>query len=100
MQNSTTARKYDVIVWGATGFTGRLVCEYLTLHYSFGAAAVKWAVGGRNREKLTKLVGGLENKWASPPDTLVTLSGLELLLTYSQTDFVASCSRSLCVVCT
>lgn len=27
------ARRYDVVVWGATGFTGQLVCEHLVKHY-------------------------------------------------------------------
>jgi short subunit dehydrogenase-like uncharacterized protein len=71
--SSDTTRKYDVLVWGATGFTGQLVCEYLTHHYSFGGEAVKWAVGGRNREKLARVVDGLEKKWSPAPDILVTL---------------------------
>ena len=36
-------RMYDVILWGSTGFTGRLVAEYLS-----GAqhSALRWAVAG------------------------------------------------------
>lgn len=43
---------YDLILWGATGFTGRLVAEYLRDH---GPARLRWAVGGRSREKLDAL---------------------------------------------
>ena len=27
-------REYDIIIWGASGFTGRLVAEYLQLNYN------------------------------------------------------------------
>eukprot|EP00884_Botryococcus_braunii_P002307 jgi/Botrbrau1/12077/Bobra.0186s0005.1 len=47
------ARLYDVVVWGATGFTGRLVCEHLAMHYQ--GRGVRWAVAGRNLTKLEKL---------------------------------------------
>ncbi|MEX0645053.1 MAG: saccharopine dehydrogenase NADP-binding domain-containing protein [Parvularculaceae bacterium] len=42
-------RDFDVILWGATGFTGRLVAEYLSARYPSG---LKWAMGGRSEEKL------------------------------------------------
>lgn len=42
-------RQYDVIVWGASGFTGKLVVEYFLQQYGNDIA---WAVAGRNREKL------------------------------------------------
>jgi len=44
------ARPYDVVVFGASGFTGRLVCEQLLSRYSGGS--VKWAMAGRSRDKL------------------------------------------------
>lgn len=43
-------RPYDVMVLGATGFTGRLVAEYLARHAPPPKA--QWALAGRNREKL------------------------------------------------
>jgi short subunit dehydrogenase-like uncharacterized protein len=43
--------RFDVIVFGATGFTGRLVAEYLNARYGVGAS-VAWAMAGRNRDKL------------------------------------------------
>jgi short subunit dehydrogenase-like uncharacterized protein len=43
-------REFDLVVWGATGFTGRLVAEYLLRRY--GTDGLRWALGGRNREKL------------------------------------------------
>ncbi len=44
-------RKYDIIVWGATGFTGRLVCEYLQQQYG-NHESISWAMAGRNEAKL------------------------------------------------
>jgi len=44
-------RDFDVIVWGATGFTGKLCAEYLLKNYGLGNG-VKWALGGRNKGRL------------------------------------------------
>jgi short subunit dehydrogenase-like uncharacterized protein len=44
-------RKFDVIICGSTGFTGRLVCEYLSKLDS----PIRWAIAGRNVEKMQKL---------------------------------------------
>jgi len=43
--------KFDIVVYGATGFTGRLVAEYLAQHYR-GDKKLKWAMPGRSMEKL------------------------------------------------
>jgi short subunit dehydrogenase-like uncharacterized protein len=49
--SSRKARPFDLIVYGASGFTGRLVAEYL--HTRYGAkGAVAWAMAGRSRAKL------------------------------------------------
>src|SRR2546421_162426 len=42
-------REYDIVVFGATGFTGALTAEYLARH---APATTRWALAGRNREKL------------------------------------------------
>lgn len=41
--------QFDVVVYGATGFTGRLVAEYLASQYG---GDVAWAMAGRSKEKL------------------------------------------------
>ena len=46
-------RKYDLVVWGATSFTGKLVTEYLFNKY--GSSKIKWAIAGRNLDKLEKV---------------------------------------------
>ena len=44
-------REFDVVIWGATGFTGELVAEYFLAQYGVGKE-VSWALGGRNPTKL------------------------------------------------
>ena len=46
--------KFDIIVYGATGFTGQLVAEYLAAHYT-GEGAPKWAMAGRSLDKLVSV---------------------------------------------
>ena len=45
-------RPYDIILLGATGFTGKLTAEYLAAH---APADLKWAIAGRNEAKLNSL---------------------------------------------
>ena len=55
--------EFDVIVWGASGFTGRLVAEYIAENYGIGRE-LRWAIAGRQKGKLealrTTLVGNDE----------------------------------------
>jgi short subunit dehydrogenase-like uncharacterized protein len=62
-----TARPYDVIVYGATGFTGRLVADYMVETYS--GSNVKWAIAGRSRERLEAVRTDLNA--SSPPDIVI-----------------------------
>ncbi len=43
-------KKYDVVVWGASGFTGKWVARHLADHYS--QAQLRWAIAGRDADKL------------------------------------------------
>ena len=45
------SREFDVIVWGASGFTGKLVAEYLFNKYGSNND-LKWAIAGRDYSKL------------------------------------------------
>ncbi len=56
---SQSDREFDIILWGATGFTGQLVAEYLVARYG-GAGDLHWALGGRNEKKLSELRERLE----------------------------------------
>ena len=55
---NTQDTDFDVIVWGATGFTGTLVAEYLCRQYGAGGD-LRWAIAGRNRQKLEELRAAL-----------------------------------------
>ena len=46
--------KFDIVVYGATGFTGRLVAEYLASRYK-GDGNLKWAMAGRSKDKLASV---------------------------------------------
>src|ERR1700741_588280 len=48
MKSSAT---FEIVVYGATGFTGQLVAEYLATHYK-DDAQLRWAMAGRSIDKL------------------------------------------------
>ena len=65
MDGEHTERTYDLVVWGATGYTGRLVAEEL-----LGLdGAVRWAIAGRNAARLEACRESLGGPHA--PDILV-----------------------------
>ena len=49
------SREFDLIIYGATGYTGRLVAEYLSQHYAGRADAPVWAMAGRSADKLAEV---------------------------------------------
>ncbi len=57
-------KPFDIVVHGATGFTGRLVIEYLLQHYPAGSG-VRWAMGGRSADKLA----AVRDEVGAPADT-------------------------------
>ncbi|MEJ6539403.1 MAG: saccharopine dehydrogenase NADP-binding domain-containing protein, partial [Halioglobus sp.] len=76
-------REFDIIVWGATGFTGQLVVEYLAETYGVDGE-LRWAIAGRNRNKLESvrqscLADGQHDQLpiliadSNDPDSLATL---------------------------
>jgi short subunit dehydrogenase-like uncharacterized protein len=57
-------RKYDVVLFGATGFTGKLTAEYLAK----AAPTLRWALAGRSKDKLEavrKDLAAIDGKLAS-----------------------------------
>ena len=44
-------RELGIVVYGATGYTGQLVAQYLNRQYGVNGD-VSWAIAGRSREKL------------------------------------------------
>ncbi|HVK75138.1 MAG TPA: saccharopine dehydrogenase NADP-binding domain-containing protein [Kofleriaceae bacterium] len=49
----TPARRFDIVLFGATGFTGRLVAEYLTRRAA--GTSLRWALSGRSTAKLEQV---------------------------------------------
>lgn len=54
----TGRREFDVIVWGATGFTGALVAEYLLARYGTDGD-IRWAIAARSESRLAELKASL-----------------------------------------
>jgi short subunit dehydrogenase-like uncharacterized protein len=52
MALARSARPYDVVLFGATGYTGRLVAERLA--HSAAQRPLKWALAGRDKAKLER----------------------------------------------
>ena len=55
---NTQEREFNVVVWGASGFTGTLVVDYLLEKYGV-TGPVRWAIAGRDLLKLEKLKADL-----------------------------------------
>jgi hypothetical protein len=50
-------REYELILLGATGYTGKLVAEWVSTHLP---EDLKWAIAGRNAKKLQDVVDELK----------------------------------------
>jgi short subunit dehydrogenase-like uncharacterized protein len=59
-----SSSKFDIVVYGATRFTGQLVAEYLAAHYK-GDSNLKWAMAGRSKDKLAAVRDAI----GAPSDT-------------------------------
>ena len=77
-------REYDLIIYGASGFTGRLAVEYLDENYS----DLNWAIAGRNEDKLVNI----SNNSKCKPDYFIADSedNENLLKIASKTRVIAS----------
>jgi short subunit dehydrogenase-like uncharacterized protein len=60
----TQGKEFDIAVYGASGFTGRLVAEYLAQRYGQGSG-VRWAMAGRSLDKLA----AVRDEIGAPKDT-------------------------------
>ena len=61
------SKEFDIVIHGATGFTGRLVAEYMMARYPNGSnlEGIRWAMGGRSAEKLA----AVRDEIGAPKDT-------------------------------
>jgi len=77
-----TDRELDIVVYGATGFTGRLVAEYLNTTYGVNQD-VNWAMAGRSLDKLVSVRDVMGIDLAVP---LIVADGSDLQSIYSMVD--------------
>ncbi len=66
-----TTPAFDLVVHGATGFTGRLVVEYLLRRYPAGSG-LRWAMGGRSADKLA----AVRDELGAPADTPLVVTDI------------------------
>jgi short subunit dehydrogenase-like uncharacterized protein len=59
--------EFDIVLWGATGYTGRLVAEHLLKTYG-PSGELSWAIGGRSADKLAAVKAEI-----GAPQTLPTI---------------------------
>lgn len=81
--------EFDIIVYGATGYTGRLVAEYLANHY--GKGGPKWAMAGRSQEKLE----AVRDEIGAPADTPLVVADAD-----DVGDLEKMCARTKVVITT
>lgn len=82
--------RYDLVVFGATGFVGRILCQYLLNQIGLNQQ-VKWAIAGRSRTKLDALAVALGPRAANLPRITADVSDETSLLNLcAQTQVVLS----------
>ena len=72
--------QYDLVVMGSTGFTGRLVVEYLLDHYGVKNKQFSWAIAARDERKLGELKLHLKHRFSDILDLLVLRLRVGVLL--------------------
>lgn len=79
----SSSRQYDIVLLGATGYTGKLTAEYITESLPTN---LKWAVAGRSESKLKSLVSELKslNSTRKTPDILPVNLNLQELTTLAK----------------
>ncbi|MBA4050888.1 MAG: saccharopine dehydrogenase [Erythrobacter sp.] len=86
-----STREFDIIVYGATGYTGRLVAEYLAHHYGARDDGPKWAMAGRSLEKLEEV----RDLIGAPATTPLVVANAD-----DDADLEAMCARTKVVLTT
>ena len=75
MPDASDARDLDLVLFGATGFTGGLTADYLAEH---APAGLRWALAGRSEEKLKAVRSRLAEIDASLADLeLITVDAAD-----------------------
>ncbi|KAM5359447.1 hypothetical protein ACJZ2D_014467 [Fusarium nematophilum] len=66
-------RQYDLVVFGATGYTGKWTAEYITKHFP---TDLKWAVAGRSEAKLQAVVDDCKRRNPDRLSPAIEIAGL------------------------
>lgn len=74
MNKTTSSRQFDVVLWGATGFAGKLTAQYLA--QTSTSEPLSWAIAARNEQKLQTLQKELQDEFpdATAPEIIVAES--------------------------
>ncbi|MBV7258881.1 saccharopine dehydrogenase family protein [Erythrobacter crassostreae] len=83
--------EFDIIIYGSTGYTGRLVAEYLDKHYSGRDDGPKWAMAGRSQDKLE----AVRDEIGAPADTPLVVADAD-----DMASLEAMCHRTKVVLTT
>jgi len=83
--------QFDIIVFGATGYTGRLVAEYLDQHYGEREDGPRWAMAGRSLEKL----GAVHDEIGAPKAASLVVANAD-----DPAELEAMCKRTRVVLTT
>ena len=86
-----STREFDIIIYGATGYTGRLVAEYLAHHYGSREDGPKWAMAGRSLAKLEDVRDAI----GAPATTPLIVANAD-----DSADLEAMCQRTRVVLTT
>ena len=62
-------RKYDLVLLGATGFTGSIAAQYLAEQYGINGKVIKWAIAGRNQKTLNDVKRNISEKMGITTET-------------------------------
>lgn len=76
MTATKTDRTYEVLLWGATGYTGKVTAEYISKNLPLD---LNWAIAGRDRKKLETVNEHLKtmNPTRPLPGSSHSLSGFQ-----------------------
>lgn len=69
------SNQYDIVIFGATSFVGKLICEYMIKQFSIDE--VSWVLAGRSEQKLTELKNSLGDKAKDLPVIIADANDLE-----------------------
>lgn len=53
------SREFDIVLWGASGYTGELVADYLAKNYLGGETGLRLALAGRNEDKVKRVAADI-----------------------------------------